>query len=513
MTQARRSSGIVTAMQVHSRVWRARWLSTVSVLALLMTAGAAQADTLKSALAEAYQNNPTLNGERARLRATDEELAKAQSGYRPNIDINADYGMQNLNSAIRPPTLANGKAPTPAQIAANEAQYRRNDGQTRPGGFSVVLSQPLFQGFRTANAVKEADAQIMAERASLVDAEQKTLLDTIRVYMDVLRDSATVTLRQNSLRLFTNEAKATNERFAAGEMTRTDVAQAKARQSDALASLELSKAVLRNSLAEYERLVGHIPTRLTDPTGFERALPTRVEDAVRAAMESNPQVLQAAYLEAASRHQIRKILGEMLPEVRLQAAHNERFEPTPLINQQVTQSISARVNMPIYQSGEVEARVRQAKQLHQGRLQDIEAARARARSAAIGTFAQVQAQRAQLDAVRQEVKALGESLAGVREEQKAGARTLLDVLNAEQEEVNAKVQAVRARHDLVVASYMLLQAMGRLTAADLGLDVPLYNVETHYNETNRKWSGLSIERETGYAGQAPSWGSLLEPVR
>ena len=500
-------------MQVHSRGSRARWLSTVSMLAVLLSAEAASADTLNAALAEAYQNNPTLNAERARLRATDEELAKAQSGYRPSLDVSGDYGVQSLESSVKPPRLASGKAPSPAQIAANEASFRRYDGQTNPGGYTVSFSQPLFEGFRTVNAVKSADAQIMAERAALVDTEQKTLLDTTRAYMDVLRDSATVNLRQSSLRLFTNEAKATGERFAAGEMTRTDVAQSAARQSEAVAALELAKAVLRNSLAEYERLVGHIPTRVTDPIGFERVLPSKLDDAVRIAMASNPQVLQAAYLESASQHEIRKILGEMLPDIRLQAQHNERFESSTLMNQQVSQSVTARVNVPIYQSGEVEARVRQAKQQHQGRLQDVEAARARARSAAIGAFAQVEAQRAQQAAVRLQVQALGQSLAGVREEQKAGARTLLDVLNAEQEEVNAKISALRARHDMVIASYVLLQAMGRLTAPDLGLDVQLYNVERHYNETNRKWSGVSIERETGYAGAASPWGAQLEPAR
>ena len=500
-------------MRFQKRAPRSQAWYAVSMVALLLNAGGASADTLNSALAEAYQNNPSLNAERARLRATDEELAKAQSGYRPSIDLNGDYGLQNIESGVKAPKLASGAVPTPAQIANNEASFHRYDGQTHPGGFSVVVTQPLFQGFRTVNAVKAADAQIMAERASLVDAEQKTMIETIRAYMDVLRDSAVVTLRQNSLRLFTHEAQATGERFAAGEMTRTDVAQASARRSEALAALELSKAVLRSSLAEYERLVGHIPVRLTDPTGFERSLPTKLEDAVRTAMGSNPQVLQAAYMEAASQHEVRKILGEMLPDVRLQAQHNERFEPSTLLNQQVSQSISARVNMPIYQSGEVEARVRQAKQQHQGRLQDIEAARGRARSAAIGAFAQVEAQRAQLAAVRQEVKALGDSLAGVREEQRAGTRTLLDVLNAEQEEVNAKVSAVRARHDMVIAAHLLLQAMGRLTAADLGLDVPQYNVEKHYNETNRKWSGLSVEREPGYAGILPSWSALTAPAR
>jgi outer membrane protein len=500
-------------MRLHQTLHSVSRLGAVSMVALLLAAAPASADTLMSALAEAYQNSPTLNAERAQLRATDEELAKAQSGYRPNIDINGDYGLQTMSSAAKPPKLANGKTPTPAQIENNANSFHRYDGQTHPGGFQVVLSQPLFEGFRTVNAVKAADSQIMAERASLVDAEQKILLETIRTYMDVLRDSATVNLRKDSLQLFKHEARATGERFAAGEMTRTDVAQAKARESDALASLELSKAVLRNSLAEYERLVGHIPVRLTDPTGFDRALPNKLEDAVRTAMASHPQVLEAAYLETASRHQVRKILGEMLPEVRLQAQHNERWDSSTLLEQQVSQSVSARVNVPIYQSGEVEARVRQAKQQQQGRLQQIEAARAKAKSSAIGAFAQVQAQRAQLAAVRQEVKALGDSLAGVREEQKAGARTLLDVLNAEQEHVNAKVQAVRARHDMVVASYLLLQAMGRLTAADLGLNVQIYDVEKHYNETNRKWSGLSIEHEAGYAGEPPAWNAITDPVR
>ena len=227
-------------------------------------------------------------------------------------------------------------------------------------------------------------------------------------------------------------------------------------------------------------------------------------------MNSNPQVLQASYLEAASRHEITKILGEMLPDVRLQAQHSERFEPTPLIGQQVYQSLVARVNIPIYQSGEVEARARQAKQQHQGRLADVEAARLRARASAISAFAQVQAERAQLVAVRQQVQAVSESLSGVREEQKAGTRTLLDVLNAEQDETNAKISAVRARRDLVVASYALLQAMGRLTAADLGLNTPLYNVEAHYAETNRKWIGLAVDQDSGSGNSAPSWGAMTD---
>lgn len=467
-------------MQARFMHSKARLLRTVAALALLLVPHPANAETLKAALAAAYQTSPVLNAGRAKLRATDEELAKAQSGYRPSIDVNGDWGIA-------------GQATSPK---ANDAGLRRNDGPTRPKGFSVVLSQPLFQGFRTDNAVKEADASIMAGRANLLDSEQRLLFETTRVYLDVLRDSAIVNLYQDSLRLFSREARATQERFAVGDLTRTDVSQTKARVAQSEGALELAKATLRNSLAEYERLVGHVPKTLSEPAGFEKDLPRSLQEAVDAAVTAHPTIIAAAYEEKAAQHEVNRILGEMLPDVRLQAAHNERFEPTPHISQQINNSLSARVNVPIYQSGEVEARVRQAKETRQGRLQEVEAARVKARSQAIGLYAQVDAQRAQVAAVRRQVAAFRESLAGVREEQKAGARTLLDVLNAEQDMVNAKVAAVRARHDLVLASHAMLQAMGRLTAADLGLDVQLYDVERHYEATNRRWGGISIEHET-----------------
>ena len=497
-------------IQRHSPLIFKAWLrSAVAVMALLCCR-LVHAENLDQALASAYQSSPNINAERARLRATDEELARAQSGYRPEISIGADYGVAGLNTSAAPFNLSSGAIPSPGQVLSNSNQMKRNDGPSNPGGYSVTLSQPLFKGFQTVNAVREADANIMAGRQGLRDMEQKILLETIKAYMDVLRDAASVTLRQNSLRLLTSEATATQERFAAGEMTRTDVAQARARQAQAQAALEGSKSALRGSLARYERFVGHVPTRLTDPVGFERLLPHTMAEAIDAAMGSNPQVLQAAYLEKASGSSIRKLLGEMLPDVRLQAQHTERFEPTPLIDHQINQSVVARVNIPIYQAGDVEARVRQAKQQRQGRLEEIEAAREMIRAAAISAYAEVQAMRAQVAAVRQQVQASTESLTGVIEEQKAGQRSLLDVLNAEQEQTNAKISALRARHDLVVAAYTLLQAMGRLTASDLGLDVRLYDVQKHYAETNRKWIGLAVDQDQGYAGQNAGWGARVE---
>jgi outer membrane protein len=256
--------------------------------------------------------------------------------------------------------------------------------------------------------------------------------------------------------------------------------------------------------------VGHVPTRLDNPTGIERLLPPRLEDAIEAAETHNPAVLQSAFNEKASSYEIKRTLGQMLPQVTFQASHNERYNPSTVLYQQSVQSAMVRVNIPIYQAGDVEARVRQVKQQRQGQIQDIESARELARAQAISTYAQVEANRAQVVAVREQVHAANETVNGVREEQRAGQRTLLDVLNAEQELTSAQVAAANARHDLVVASYTLLATMGRLTAYDLGLNVRLYDERKHYAEVNGKWGGLSIARDENYTGRDPSWAPMVE---
>lgn len=493
----------------HSFALRAVVFSAAAI-AGLAAAMPARADSLDSALADVYENNPALNAGRARLRATDEELAKAQSGYRPQIGLNADTGLQIQNSAVKPPTSFSPFGTVASQVASNAAAFKRYDGETNPGGLNVTVSQSLFDGFQTNNGIHAANANILAQREALRDIEQRTLLQAITTYMDVMRDAATVTLRQNNVKFLTGQVKATQERFAAGAATRTDLAQARAREADARASKEAAKANLRGSLANYQRLVGHVPARLTNPAGFERLLPSRIEDAISAAETRNPQVLQASFSEKASTYEIRRTLGQMLPQVTFQATHSERYNPSTVLYQQSIESAVVRVNVPIYQAGDLEARVRQAKQQRQGQIQEIVSARELARAQAISSFAQVQASRAQVAAVREQVKAANETVSGVREEQLAGQRTLLDVLNAEQELTAAEVSSANAHHDLVVAAYSLLATMGRLTAVDLDLGVKLYDVHKHYAEINGKWGGTVIEHDPNYAPRAQEWAPAVE---
>lgn len=495
-------------MSEHRRdaVATAGLLSALCIAAAAVMAGpvTAHAETLNEALAAAYANNPIIAGERAQARAVDEELPEAQSGFRPSVTANADYGISSLRTGVADFRNADGSAPSDFQILANKRQMQRNDGTTHPGGVSIVLSQPIFNGFQTLSAVRQAEANIGASRARLHDTEQSLLFDSARAYTDVVRDGTVVRLRENNLKVLSSELQATRERFAAGAMTRTDVSQALARRAGALAELDRAKADLRASLAEYERMIGHPAENLKDPRPLGAELPATLDEALAIADAESPEVNEATFLEEASEHEITFIEGEYLPHVRLDATHQERFETNPWVDQQQSQSIIARMSMPLYSSGDIEARVRQAKHRRHSRLQAIEEARQQSRARTIAAWAQLNASRGQYEAVSQQVRASEDALNGVREEQAAGQRTLLDVLDAERELVEAEVAQAHARRDLVLVSYNVLGAIGRLTARQLNLDVALYDAEQHTRVVDRLAWGYSVEEVEGYEGYWPA---------
>jgi outer membrane protein len=483
---------------------RTALMRTASVLALsVLLAGGfagtpAKAETLVEALASAYSDNPLIRQERARVRATDEDLARAQSGYRPRISANADYGISNQSTGAAPVILDNGQTPTPAQIKANERGIQRPDGFRHPHSYGFQLQQPLFDGGSTVGAVREADANIRAAREKMRAVEQKVLLDTVKAYTAVIRDRSAVGLRESGVTLLSRELAGTRERFSAGEATRTDVAQAESRKARAAAGMEQAKADLRSSLAEYQRVVGHPATSLSTPPIAKATLPDSLEDAVQISQTENPDVVEAAYREEAAEHQITKIEGELLPQLTLSASHLDRYDISRTIENQQTQSVTARLNIPLYSGGDTEARIRAAKQERQGRLEGVEQARQQGQATTITAWSQMVADRAQVTAVKEQVRAATAALLGVREEQRAGQRTLIDVLNSAEELIEAKIALERAKRNLVVSSYGVLSAVGRLTAVDLGLNVSLYDPDVNYSQTNRRGWGISVDREAQY---------------
>jgi outer membrane protein len=441
---------------------------------LAVLPGTARAgETLHEALAATYHYNPRLDAERARLRATDEGVARAMSGYRPSVDFQADVNMVDVKTR-------------PSQLT---------DGTNHPKGYRFDAVQPIFRGGQTYFAVSEAEANVRAGQETLRDIEQQVLLDAVTAFMDVIRDQAIVRLRENNVTVLSKELKATQDRFAVGEVTKTDVAQAQARRAAAVSQLDLARANLKTSRANFERTVGHPPDNLVEPSGYEHALPDSIDAAVGAGTHGHPIVVQALYREQAARHAVDRIRGALLPQVQVEASYSDRFDESRFVDERETTTVTGRLTMPIYEKGEIYAQVRQAKHEHIGRMQEIEQQRATVQAQVVTSWSQLIAARAQLQSDNVQVNANRTALSGVREEERVGQRTLLDVLDAEQELLNSEVQLVTTRRNLVVQSYTLRQAVGTLDVASLGAAPVVYDPDVHHQEVRRKWIGTRITED------------------
>ncbi len=455
------------------RTWGLSLAALAAVLGSPMATGAS-AETLREALSAAYKFNPRLDAARATLRATDEEVPRALSGYRPSIVGTADTSYQRQTT--KPPTGA------------------RPD--TNPRGYGVGLTQPIFNGFRTINAVSVAEATVRAGRETLRTTESAVLLEGVTAYVDVVRDQAIVRLRENNVTVLTRDLRATQDRFNVGEVTRTDVAQAQARRAASVSALDLARANLKSSRAVFERVVGHPPSNLVEP-GPSRIVPQTVQASVEISGRENPSVVAALYLEQAARLAVDQIRGELLPSVELEANYARRFDSSSSFDEAETTTVTGRVTVPFYTGGEVQARVRQAKHTHVSRLQQIEQARTEVQAQVVAAWSQLAAARAQIESDQASVDANRIALAGVREEERVGQRTLLDVLNAEQELLNSEVNLVTTKRNLVVASYAVLSTIGRLNAQELGVAALVYDPEQHYHDVRRKWFDINITHGDG----------------
>jgi outer membrane protein len=449
--------------------------AAVAAAGLAMAPADATAETLRQALASAYKYNPRIDAERARLRATDEEVARANAGYRPTVTGSADINYQNSN--VRPDS--------------------RTEGVTHPKGYQVNAVQPIFRGFRTLNQVREAEAGVRAGRETLRNVEQQVLLEAVTAYMDVVRDQEIVKLRENNVTVLSKELKATQDRFSVGEVTKTDVAQAQARRAAAVSALDLARANLKTSRATYERVIGHAATGVSQPSANIKLVPRTLDEAIGVGNKENPNVVAALYREEAARYTVDRIWGELLPEFRLEAQYSNRYDPSRTTDQTENTTVTGRVNVPIYQGGEVHARVRQAKHTHVSRLQEIEQARSETQATVVSAWSRMQASKAQLQSDQAQVAANQTALAGVREEERVGQRTLLDVLNAEQELLNSQVQLAATQRDLVVNTYSVIAAVGRLSVQELGTNSVVYDPEVHYHEVRRQGWGVSITYSDG----------------
>ena len=429
--------------------------------------------TLTDALSQAYQTNPQLLAERARLRATDETVAQAISNWRPNIEVSGDVGWTRSDS----------------DVGAGSTVTRRY-----PRGVGASITQNVWRGGSTFASVRGTKAQVKADRARLFNLEQSVLSQAATAFVNVVRDQAILELNVNNEKVLERQLEATQDRFRVGEVTRTDVAQAESRMSRARADRIQSEGNLISSRADYQNIIGELPGELEPPEPLTE-LPEAEQGAIDMARTSNFLVTQATHSLEVAEANVRQILGEMYPQVSLQSSYDKRLEAANANSKSDTFGISARVTVPLYRSGSVASRVRGAKEVVSQRRNELLTTTRDVIEQATRSWELLQTSRARIRAFSDEVRAATIALEGVEQEALVGSRTVLDVLDAEQELLNARVNLVTARRDEVVASYQLQAAVGGLTAEKLALPVELYDVEKHYDRTRGRWFGTGITNE------------------
>lgn len=436
---------------------------------LAATPDVARALSLEDALAAAYVGNPELEAQRASVRATDEQVPQALSGWRPRVQVDGSIGHQSTSYSNGGQTL-----------------------YTQPRTVQVGLVQPLFRGFRTVNQTSAAENTVLAARSQLTSVEQQILLNVVEAYMNVLRDEAVLELNENNVQVLTRQLDATRDRFRVGEITRTDVSQAEARLAGAVAGRIGAESTLNTTRATFERIVG-LPAKGLETPASMPAVPESLDQAVELAIAAQPQVLAAEYQAEAALDSVDVVWGELLPTVNLEAGMTEAWDSSASTNGLRTESTSvlATVTVPLYQSGAVYSRMRQAKHTAGQRRLQVDQAKLAAREAAIQAWDSYKAAQAQIKSITSQVDAANVALEGVQREAQVGARTVLDVLDAEQELLDARVNLVRAQRNDRVAAYSLLSAVGNLTAGALGLPVEIYDPAAHYEDVRGQWFGSS----------------------
>jgi outer membrane protein len=432
----------------------------------------AHAETLEDALAKAYTTNPTLLAGQARLRATDEGVSQALSGWRPTLTFTGSAGVQQQNS--------NSSFPT--------EQHR----QPRQG--ALQLNQPLYRGGRTTAGTEQAENNVLAERGRLANTEQTLFLNVITAYMNVVQAQSVLDLNRSNEERLKRELDATNDRFNVGELTRTDVAQAEARLSGAVSDRIQAEGDLASARAVYQTQVGELPASLVNPADPAGTLPANLDDTISTALANNPNVITADYTERASKSNIDVVRGALLPSLNLTgtAQHEDDTLSTP-DKWRDTLTALIQLNIPIYEGGVVWSQLRQAYETDRQNQRLLDQARRDARELATRSWDAWQTARSRVNSLRDQVQANQLALDGVRQEALLGSRTVLDVLNAEQELLNSQVALVRADHDAVIAAYQVRQAVGTLTAQGLSLPVALYDPNQNYRQVRNKWIGVGKE--------------------
>jgi outer membrane protein len=448
-------------------------LATWTTLALCCALpSGAWAEALPEALAKAYQTNPQLNAERARQRATDENVPQALAGYRPQIVASLSAGLQSVRNLLPDNTVQTANL--------------------KPWIIGVTVTQTLFNGFRTANNVRAAELQVQSGREALRNVGQGVLLDAVTAYTNVLANQSLVEAQRSNVAFLRETLSVTQRRLNAGDVTPTDSAQAEARLNRGLSDLNAAEVALAISQATYAQVIGNAPSQLRAAEVVDRYLPKSREDALTMAIRQHPAVMAAGFDVDVASTNIRVAEGALLPSASVQgsASKSRNNDPTLGTFAEDQASVVANVTVPIYDGGQAAALTRQTKEITAQSRLVLDQVRNQARTAAVSAWVANEGAKIAVSASESEVKAATVALQGVQREAAGGQRTTVDVLNSQADLIQAKARLIGALRDRVIASYTLLSAVGHLDVKTLSLNTPDYLPEVHYQQVRDAWHGL-----------------------
>jgi outer membrane protein len=441
-------------------------------LAVFLAAVDARAETVSDALVRAYQSNPALNGERARQRATDENVPQALAGYRPQVTATLGYGLQAVRNLLVDNTVLGATL--------------------RPWTIGITVTQTLYNGNRTANNVRIAETQVRAGREALRNVGQGVLLDGVIAYVNVLANQSLVEAQRSNVASLRETLAVAQKRLNAGDVTPTDTSLAQARLARGQADLNAAEVSLSISQATYTQVIGSAPAQLSQAAPVDRLLPRTRDEAVARAFKDHPAILAAGFDVDIASTTIKVAESSLLPTLTLQGSASKSSQNDPTLGTYGTDqaSIVGQLNAPIYDGGLAAAQTRQAKELSSQSRLILEQVRNQARAAATGAWVSNDGAKTAVSAAEAEVRATAVAFQGVQREVAGGQRTTVDALNSQQEVVSSKARLIGAQRDRVIASYVLLSAVGKLDVQTLGLKTPDYLPEIHYQQVRDAWHGL-----------------------
>lgn len=451
-------------------------ISKTSALALVVSvfmasANGAQAEPLKAALAKAYTSNPTLEAQRKELESNLYLIPEAQSNFRPSLGVSGSADWRRTDNEI-----AN---PVPSTVSKTDLSTQE---------MAVSLTQPLYRGGRTRAEVNEARNLVMSNIALLTQTEQDVLLDAVTAYFNLEQARATLRLRKKNEAVLDEQLQATNDRFNVGELTKTDVSQAESRLAESKANRIAAEGDVEQAIAVYEQIIGEFDKSqekmLND---IALMLPTSIGEAVDAGLKNHPLIAQTVYNQRVAVDGREQVEGELLPELNLVGSASKTYDPSTFVDESDQMAIGFSLSMPLYEGGAIRSRINRADRVASQRQIQIAEAERLVRQNVINAWNEYQSSKAQIEAINTQIQSAEVALEGVREEASVGTRTVLDILDAEEELVNAQVSLVIAQKDVAISQFQLLQSMGSLNAKTLELDVPYYSYVALMEDLDNNW--------------------------